>query len=367
MNRLKWTAFLLSSLFITAFSAKANAQLPQELTGYYLDQEDQLVVLHRDFFYLEGVLSKSGYYQDVQQMAEDEWTAYVRQYPDQTNLISLVLRPNTEGMEMIIKEYSEKQFSLRPFEPQAASAELPFTAGNWYCGKRDQIVEVSPTGIKLGEEDFEVAGAIQLIKDQKLKKYFLLEGNGKTQFLPKPIVLNQNYFGWNLLDRLYEHCRKDKSWPYSDSDFYDELPVNLVGNWEASPKEKANISFYPSYRFSLAKEVTKINRITHLKTKGTVHFEAELNGDRILWEITPISDEELKITDLSTKEVTNYLRTSYVADFVDIPEEELYDEIEVEKVPVFAFVIGIALGLIIAILVILRTRRRSKRQKKDFV
>lgn len=345
----------------TAFSAKADTQLPESLRGYYLDQDNRLVVLQQDFFYLEDFLSKSGYFQEVQQTQDGEWTTYIRQFAGQTRLLSLVLRTKGNGVEAILKDYTEKQLTLRPIQPQSAEATLPFSEGTWYCGEEDLVVEVSPQQIKLEEEVFEVESAFQVINDQKLKKYFLLKSDQHQQFLPAPILLNENYFGWNLLDRLYEHCRKDRVWPYNESDFYEDLPVDLIGNWESSDNEKVNISFYPDYFFSRSKEKVKIHRISNLPTTNTMHFEAEIGDDHLLWEIEPLSENELKITDISTKKSRTYLRTSEIADFVDIPEEE------VEKVPVVAFAIGIALGLIIAIIAIVRTRRRSAKRKKDFV
>lgn len=354
---------LLLSLFF-GLSAQAAPQLPESLIGYYKDQNDRLVVLQRDFFYLEDVINKSGYYQEIAPQVDGSYLLYIRQDAQQHRLLELSLRPIDGGLMATLKDYRKEELALKLFQPteytQVNDQPFPMPEGRWYCGKDDRVVEITEDAITIEGEIFRLEEGVEVIFNQQLRPYFLLESTNQQQFVARPMALNEHYFAWNVLNRYYEHCRRDIRKPYGKSDFYEDLPVRLIGNWESAGAEKVNISFYPDYTFSLAKEKAKIKRFTNLPTKETIHLEVVLEEDRFLWAIQAISNDELEITDLATKETTKYLRTSDLADFVEGPE------VEAEQHPFIFWAMGVAMGLIIAIVVILRTRRRNQK-KREFV
>jgi hypothetical protein len=359
----KFIFALFFGLFLS-LTAKADPQLPEPLMGYYKDQNDRLVVLQRDFFYLEDIMSKSGYYQAVEPQTDGSYQVYIRQHANQSRLLELNLLPIDGGLMAVLKDYSAEELALKPFEPAAYKRSgddiFPMSNGKWYCGEDDQLVEIANDLVSIDDATYRLVADFQVIDDQQLRPYFLLESDYQQQFIARGLQLNEHYFGWNILGRYYEYCRRDIHKPYGKSEFYEDLPISLVGNWESTTPEKTNISFYPDYTFSRSKEKAKIKRFTYLPTKDAIHFEVALGKDRILWSIQPVSENELQITELSSQQTTTYLRTSEVADFVGNPE------IEVEQVPFLPWAIGVAMGLIIAIIVILRTRNRNQR-KKEFV
>ena len=364
MNYSQKLVFLLFLGLFMSLSAKAGPQLPESLMGYYKDQNDRLIVLQRDFFYLEDMMSKSGYYQAIEPQTDGSYRLYIRQHANQSRLLELNLEPIDGGLMAVLKDYSAEELVLKPFEPAAYNRSgddiFPVSNGKWYCGEANQLVEITDDVVTINDVVFRLTADFQVIDDQQLRPYFLLESDQQQQFIARALQLNEQYFGWNILGRYYEHCRRDISKPYGKSDFYEDLPISLVGNWEASTPEKVNISFYSDYTFSRSKERAKIKRFTYLPTKEAIHFEVSLGEDRILWSLQPISEDELQITELSSQQTITYLRTSEVADFVGGPE------VEVEQVPILPWAIGVAMGLIIAIIVILRTRSRNLR-KKEFV
>lgn len=364
MNCSRKIIFTLCIAFFASLTAKADPQLPESLMGYYQDQNDRLIVLQRDFFYLEDMMSKSGYYQAIEPQTDGSYRVYIRQHTNQSRLLELNLEPIDGGLMAVLKDYSAEELALKSFEPAAyirsSDNVFPVSNGKWYCGEDNQLVEIADDVLTIDDATFRLVSDFQVIDDQQLRPYFLLESDQQQQFIARALQLNEHYFGWNILGRYYEHCRRDISKPYGKSDFYEDLPISLVGNWESTTPEKVNISFYPDYTFSRAKEKAKIKRFTFLPTKEAIHFEVTLGEDRILWSLQAVSENQLQITELSSQQTTTYLRTSEVADFVGDPE------VEVEQVPILPWAIGVAMGLIIAIIVILRTRRHNQ-QKKEFV
>lgn len=188
----------------------------------------------------------------------------------------------------------------------------------------------------------------------------MLEGKSGQQFIARPLLLNEQYFAWNVLDRYYEHCRKEISKPYRNSDFYEDLPINLIGNWESSGAEKVQLSFYSDYTFAQDQQKSKIKQFSYLPSRKRIHFEFMLEGERRLWSLSPSARGALKSTDLATRETTTFLKTSEVSETTAVK-----DGVK-EYTPYFFWAVGVAMGLIIALIVLLRTRRREAK-KKEFV
>lgn len=352
--------------FLCQGKAQSRPQLPESWTGYFQDEENRLVFLQPDFFYLDDLMPKGGYFEKIESDGGTA-TAFFREFAGQSRLPNIVLRKQGERIQLELNQYGNKILLLRRFDPQATTRsverDLSELAGTWYCGEDGLEVRIDGPEVNLGGVVYQVQDAFQYITENRSGKYYLLGGGDVQQLISRPLELNEQYFAWRVLNRRYEHCRRDPAWPYFRSLLYPDLGYDLTGRWESEDPEALALRITEDYQLQWGDRETHIRSISRSAPPGDFRLEAKFGQDRKRWQISLENEAEIRLKDLNTENESTYRRQDKPEPETSPDEAEeapVAEPVEKEDFTILAF--GIAIGLLIAIVVILRVRQRRRKQ-----
>ena len=352
--------FILLFVNVGLYAQDGPLRLPADWTGYYQDQEGRLMILEEDFFFLDDLLPKGGYYEKIENTGEDQLKLFFKEYDHQINVPTLSLMRKGKQVEAIYKQFAEVKLLLTPFNPsentKAVDKDLAAFNGMWYCGKDNLEVSIEFNEVSIGKTAFEISDAFQFFKDNKHFNYYILNSDQGKQMIKNPSQLNDNYISLSMMERNYEHCRKDLNLPKSRSDLYEDLSIDLEGNWVEEGNQENLLTFFDDYTINLDGKRLKISKLEKQIGDGPIRVEyAEGKEDRRM-NITVLAEDEIIVIQEKTGKRTVFERPTETKETTDLTGDADH-----------GFLSGLIIGLSIGLLILLAYYLFNRKKGNDFV